>query len=535
MNNIIWLTKIYIKESIGSMFSKVNKNKKRGKYFGTILLLLLFVFIAINMGVSFWGYGKALQTVNMQNYILYYGIVYFNLLIIALLSYQTQDIFFRTKDFNLLASLPIKNYKIIISKFLALLTWSYLFEFAILLPTIVVYYIFVPFTFLGFLFFLILFLLMPMFGLFFGSVAILIINLISSRAVKKDKVNLFLILFFMLIIIAMFLYINYAGLNQLIINGTIPSVLNYLLPMSSLSFWAVDGMNFGLFALSVGINILLALISVLLLSLVYLKINQNFGNKHKAIKEKKSFKQQSVLYRLVNIELKNFFDKPIYVFNAGFGILLITVLAIGLPIYYFVNRTQLMQDPSTAILFTKEMFMFMYCFVPLFMILMSSTTHSTISLEGNSIYFKKSLPINFNLIAWSKIIVNLMIGLPILLMFFTILPIMIIVGLNVFEILICFLLPILAMIFVSFFGLMVNLWFPKLNWTNVTLVVKNSASSLITIFGGMAIVLLVMALYFSVGISVIYLAVGALILFVILIFVFAYLVFKKGKEIYRKL
>lgn len=535
MNNIIWLTKIYIKESIGSMFSKVNKNKKRGKYFGTILLLVLFVFIAVNMGVSFFGYGKALQTVNMQNYILYYGMIYFNLLIIALLSYQTQDIFFRTKDFNLLSSLPIKNYQIIISKFLALLSWAYLFEVAIMIPAMVIYYLFVPFTLLGFLFFLILFLLMPMFGLFLGSVAILIINIISSRAVRKDKVNLFLILFFMLFIIAMFLYVNFAGLNQLIVNQAIPSVLNYLLPMSSLMFWAIDGANFGLFALSVGINIVLALVSILLLSFVYLKINQNFGNKHKAVKEKKNFKQQSVLSRLVHIELKNFFDKPVYVFNAGFGMLLLTVTAIGLPIYFFVNRTQLMQDPSTAILFSKEMFLFMYCFIPLFMVLMSSTTHSTISLEGNSIYFKKSLPIDFKTIAWSKIIVNLMLGLPILLLFCTILPIMIIVGLNIFEILICFFLPILAMIFVSFFGLMVNLWFPKLNWTNVTLVVKNSTSALVTIFGGMAIVLLAMALFLSVGVSSLYLAIGALILFAILILVFARLVFTKGKDIYNKL
>lgn len=533
MNNILWLTKIYIKETVGTMFSKVNKGKN--KNLSVFLLGILFVFIGFNMGFSFYGYGTALKMVNLQNYIMYNGIVYFNLLIIALLSYQTQDLFFKTKDFNLLSSLPVKSHQVIISKFLALLTWAYMFEAAILIPTLVVYYMFVQFTFLGFLFFLILFLLLPFFGLFLGTVAIFVINLLSSKAVRKDKVNMFLILLFMIIVIVFFVYINYEGLNQIILTGGIPNILNYLLPTSTLMFLAIDGASAGWFFACVGVNIVLAVLSVLILSFSYSKINRNFANKHKSTKYKADFKPQSVLARLIRIELKNFFDKPIYVFNAGFGMLLLTLIAIILPIYFFANKTQLLTDPATAILFNGEMFLFLYCFVPLFMILMSSTTHSAISLEGNSIYFKKSLPVAFEKIAWSKIIVNLIIGLPILLLFFAVLPIMIAVGLGVFEILLCFILPPVAMLFVSFFGLMVNLWFPKLNWTNVTLVVKNSASATITILGGMGVVMLALALYFSLGIKSVFLAVGALVFFVLLTFVFIYLVFTKGKEIYRKL
>lgn len=536
MNNILNLTKINFKDSIGSLFAKFNKKRKIKSYVALIIVTMLFLIFSINMGIMFFSYGEILKTINMQNYILYYGIIYYILLCMIFLSYQTQDLFFKTKDYNLLASMPIKSHQIIISKFLSLLLMSYFFEICVLFPAVIIYYMFVNITLLSVLYMLVTFLLLPVFNLFFSSIVVLVINLLSSRAKNKNKANLMYIFIFMFIIIGIFLFVNYFGLNSLMASGGITTVLHLFFPTASLMFYAINGVNFWYFISCVLLNFVLLFASVMLLSRFYHKVNKNFQNKSTHSKKIGGFKENSVLKNLTIIEIKSYFSKPIYVFNTAFGMIILTIFSIAFPIYFLIN-SQVIMSPSSqfSMFFTGEFKLLIFALLPTSIMLLSPTTNCAISLEGVSIYHKKSMPIKFKDIVLSKIFVNLLVSLPIVLYFLTFLPIMIYLSFSFWEILLVIASPISALFFVSFSGLMINLWFPKLNWTNVTVVVKQSLSTFISIMLSMFIFLLFFILYTQVVIPVYLFLILIISTFVVLGIVFAFLIKQFGEKIYNRL
>ncbi|MDZ7543401.1 ABC transporter permease, partial [Clostridium perfringens] len=108
---------------------------------------------------------------------------------------------------------------------------------------------------------------------------------------------------------------------------------------------------------------------------------------------------------------------------------------------------------------------------------MSCTTNSSISLEGKKLWILKSSPIKPVEIFKAKIMMNLMLILPsvaiadIIFTFSLKLSINQLIWLIIISILYSFVVPIL--------GIIVNLYFPNLNWVSETSVVKQSASVLI--------------------------------------------------------
>ena len=129
-----------------------------------------------------------------------------------------------------------------------------------------------------------------------------------------------------------------------------------------------------------------------------------------------------------------------------------------------------------------------------FSIGISCTTNSSISLEGNRLWILKSLPIDPKDIFKGKIITNLIITIPASI----ISNIIFYIGLKfevkylIFNLIISVVFSIISAVL----GLIINLYFPKMDWTNPTTVVKQSASVMINILG---ILILVLAM---VGISV---------------------------------
>lgn len=536
MNNIFNLTKIYTIESIGSLFSKVKKKGFSAKsIFVKLLFGFLFLLFGVNMGVMFFGYAQMLETAGMANYVFYYGIMYFNLLCLMFLSFQTQGLFFKTKDYSLLASMPIKSYQIIISKFLSLLMLCYVFELLVVVPAMVVYYLFVPITFLSVLFFVLTMAFLPMLGIFFSTIIVLVINKLSSKATNKDNVNMFLIFGVMFLLIAAFMYVNYWGLGALAAAGAIPTFLHYVFPTSSFMFFAIDQSSILMTFLMIISSVALFAISVLLLSHSYFTINRDYQNKRVATKQTVSYEPVSVLKKLVFVEFKNFINKPIYVFNTTFGMILLLLLSLALPVFYFLNTNMFLPTSPLGPYVTGDFLLVIFAFAPAMMVFMSSTTNSAISLEGQAIYFKKSLPIEFKKIALSKLIINFLVCSPVLLFFVTSLPVMIALGMSVFNILMAFAVPVLTVIFVSLFGLMVNLWFPLLNWTNVTVVVKQSMATMISILGGMFFGVAVFALYFSLGLAGWLFGTIYIVLMLALCLLFWFLINKNGKRIYETL
>jgi ABC-2 type transport system permease protein len=119
---------------------------------------------------------------------------------------------------------------------------------------------------------------------------------------------------------------------------------------------------------------------------------------------------------------------------------------------------------------------------------LSSTTHASISLEGKSLWIMKSIPVKVDTIFLSKIMVNLTLLIPVVLVGATFFGIYL--HLSLFDMILLYLLPLAYSLFAAVMGLILNLMFPKFDFDNEIRVIKQSLPVfLIIMIGFVAIIL----------------------------------------------
>lgn len=123
---------------------------------------------------------------------------------------------------------------------------------------------------------------------------------------------------------------------------------------------------------------------------------------------------------------------------------------------------------------------------------LSSTTSSSLSLEGVHLPFLKSLPVTPRQIFHSKLAVNLLVISPAAAVSAVLLGIAVRPGWAAGLLL--FLLPQIHAVFTALFGLAANLLYPNFEWTSETQVIKQSAATMIAVLGGMGLSAILLAL-----------------------------------------
>jgi len=118
----------------------------------------------------------------------------------------------------------------------------------------------------------------------------------------------------------------------------------------------------------------------------------------------------------------------------------------------------------------------------IFSLSLTSTTSSSISIEGKQFWILKSLPCSEKKVFFAKIFVNLFITVPFLVV--DIIIAIVALKISVLHALFVFLIPLLLLLFTSFTGLYVNLLFPRFDYENDTKVVKQSISVLVSMVCG---------------------------------------------------
>ena len=233
------------------------------------------------------------------------------------------------------------------------------------------------------------------------------------------------------------------------------------------------------------VNIVPFVLFIILGSKLYFKIIFNFQNnfvRQKKYSKRNIFKQKKPITSLVSKELRRYLSSPVYMFNTSFGLILVVAISIILVIKgedvfnYILQSYQINANISIYVCFY---------FLILFSTAMTSISSSSISLEKETINITKCLPIKEELILKSKILSCFIIELPFLLLgelifFFYFKP-------NIFYIASIFLIGFIVILLSALIGLIVNLKYPKMNASNDTEVVKQSISSMISIFIGMGL------------------------------------------------
>ena len=500
------------------------------------ILLPLFLFIAVGYSIGYYAYiiGKQLHDINLTYVML--SMFIFMVSIITLLEgiYKSQGILFECKDNDLLFSLPIPKSKILFVRIFKLLLFQYLYNLMFLLPAVIIY---IYFEHPGINFYIISFImtiLIPIIPTVISSILGYIIKMISSKFKSKKIMQtilssiIFLGIFFLSFNINSFI----EGIGSAA--GGINDMITRIYYPVGAYISLIDKFDILVFIKLLLINIIPFILFILLGSRYYFKIISNSRENITRKKRNKGevFRVNSPIRALTMKELRRYFSSPVYMFNTIFGLLLILVLTIILCIKgdSFMDILLNIEGINIDISFST-----IYYILVIFVCAMTSITSSSISLEGRTINITKSLPIDIKDILKSKILYPYIIELPFI--FISEVLFFIVFKVNIIDMVLIFSMSIILVTLTSIIGILINLKYPKMNASSDTEVVKQSISSMISVFIGMGIFIVsaIFILYFYDSMNIyLLLSIHVFVLFITMIVLYIILM-NKGIREYRNI
>ena len=465
---------------------KIKQKKDNKKNLLPIALSFLFMFaIWSNANMIF----EELAPMHLQILVISMIVFATSIMVIVEGVYKAGPLLFNCKDDQLLLSLPIKRSTVLFVRMFKFYVFELVFNSLFIIPLIIAYLRWaenIEWTFFLTSFVMLIFL--PIIPITLSCILGAISSSLSSRFKFK---NLAQILISMAVIFGVF-FLSYnmdhmaeylakhaTSINDFIMKIYYPAGVYAKLITE---FNVIDLLIFIL------VNIVIFVITLLVLSKFYFKINSRLKNVSTSKKVKIDnlvIKSRSKTISLIRKELNTFFKTPVFIVNAGFSLVLFVIAVIGICIKYD-SAINLFKD------FLPEDVLKNYISIIIFIMIsfasyMTSITNSVISLEGKNINILKSLPLKVKTIIMSKVYGALLITTPPIIIGDIILFIRF--KLNIFEMIILLLLSILMPLVSHFIGIIMNLKYPKLDFENSAEVVKQSTSSFLSVMVGMLLLI----------------------------------------------
>lgn len=185
-------------------------------------------------------------------------------------------------------------------------------------------------------------------------------------------------------------------------------------------------------------------------------------------------KVQPKFLRILTREIKHFFSSFTYVVNSTISPVVLVVLCSGLLAGLLPNIQKFVINQLNLTITGSSIYLIL---IIIFMNLTTSTSCS-FSFEGKNIWIIQSLPISVFELSLAKILVNLILYIPGLILasivcWHTL-------QLRGFHLTVTILYLLISLIFISILGTLLNLLFPNFAWTSEMVVVKQSLSTILT-------------------------------------------------------
>ena len=478
---------------------KIN-TKKQTKLNKIILPLILAVYIMFLSGIYSHELMKMLKPIHLEFITLTMFAVSISLFTLIEGIYKSSSLIFNCTDDNLMFSLPISKRTILFIRMLKFYIFELLFNSLFLLPSIIVYAVAINPSWTYYLSSLIALILLPIIPIALSCIIGFITTSISSKFKGK---NTFQTIISMLFLIG-FLYLTYnmdGFVSNIVAKATsINEIITKIYYPVGAYISLITNFKLSTFIIYILVHLGVFLITIFALEKYYFKINSNFKGVVTSKKNTKyTIKKNSKLSAFVKKELKRFFSTPVFVTNAGFGLVLYVIACIYMGIRYdAIMPTIAAQYPEFNLNEIIKWIPPIMLGVVSFASYMTSITSSMISLEGKAINILKSLPIKPKEIIIYKVLASLIIIIPCIILG----EIFIFIKFK-FDLLSIIILLIAAFIlpFVSeLIGILINLKYPKMDATNDTEVVKQSMSAMIATFLGMGIFALLAYLIYKLAV-----------------------------------
>ena len=458
-----------------------------------IALAVLFVFIFASIMISF---GSMFFLLCKPLFDAGIGWFYFSLQ--AVLSFVlsvfgtifSAQTLFKAKDNELLLSMPIRPFDILISRFLVILLFEYIFELIIAIPAFTIWIFMEPVTLTGVIFCVIGYALLPLMAL---SVACLIAWVLSAFFTRFKHTNIFTLV---ISVTLLWLYLRlYSQLqtyiNMLLNRGVeIAEVFRKALP----PFYAfgsgianhniIDAAMFYLWA------IIPFILTVAVIMVNYQRILTTNKGTVKTQYREKAARVSSACFALTKKELTYYASKPMVILNTSISSF---IMVIG-TVMIFLRRAEFFNTMAQVSAAAGGMPLSVLAAGALaFMGGINNLSASLISLEGKRLWIAKTIPVQPKIIYLSKIYTHLISSAA---------PCLIVSVSAVFFLaksvtdgLIIILLPQTYIFLVAVAGLSINLIFPRFDWLSEIQPVKQGAAAMIVIFGSMIFIIALFTAY----------------------------------------
>ena len=532
------MIKILLKKQWLAMtaFLMQGKNGKRrsNKALLGFAILLLYGFGA--MGAMFWLMADMLCEPLVSAglswvYFSFMGVIATALGVIGGI-FSAKTTLYEAKDNDLLFSLPIPAWTVLFSRMLALYFITFVFEALVFIPSLIVYYIAAGVAPLSLLAGFVLLFVMPL-----GTLGLcnIIGGLLAWITAKLPFKNLFTVVLFIASFVAYMLayskvneYLGYVLANGEAV-GTVMETALY--PFSQVGY-AATGDMLALLLVCLMFGGLFAAVYAILAVTYFHIATMKTGERRAKYKEKTQV-ARAPISALLRREILHIIKSPMYLLNAGMGSLMMIVVAVMMAVtgdLFGLTEESLATMPGLS----KNIGL-LVALVTCFMVSSNFIAACSVSLEGENIGSVQVLPVDEWAILRAKLYLHIL---------FTAIPAVILgvamslmMNLLWWEMLIVLLTACISTVMFAAIGLAINLKLPNMHWTNEMVAVKQSASTLVAMFGGWGISLLPLGGFFLFGkyMAVWLYALVCLVLFAGGTVAVLLWIYKKGTKIFRTL
>ena len=186
-------------------------------------------------------------------------------------------------------------------------------------------------------------------------------------------------------------------------------------------------------------------------------------------------------------ELRRFTSSAVYMMNCGLGLVLILIAAVMAAVKAPALLAML---PAQWEPFTAAVATLILCFLGF----ANDITAPSVSLEGKSLWISQTLPIDMYHVLMAKVHLQLVLCAPVLLAASVVFAVVLRTDVQLTVLMV--LLPQLMNLLNALFGLTMNLAFPKFDWANEAVPVKQGMALLLTMLSTMVYTIAPALLYF---------------------------------------
>lgn len=476
------LTKLQVSSLFGInkiLHMKNAEEKKQGKRALGTLIAMVFALGYMSVIYSFM-MASAFAAIGMLPTMLGIMALASSALILMFSIFETKGVLFGFGDYDIVMSWPVQIRSIAASRVFSIYVNNFIYGLLLLLPAGIIYATKASPAAWFYPLYLVLMLLIPALPTIVGALLGTLLTVATARAKKSNLLSILaqMALVIGLMVLSMRASVSLTDPSQITSNAD--ALADMIARMYPPAQWFQDALtaNSPLSALWL-LLLSLASVGILLVWLgrSFVAINSRIQSKPRGetfvMRRQARSSKAAALFRR---ELARYFSSSLYVVNTAFSYVMLLAAGVAL----------LVKADAVATFFEMPELSPLLSIIPFvlgWIVSMGTTTASSISMEGKSLWIVKSLPIRAGDWLTAKLWVTLMMAIPSILIAST----LIVIGLRpgILEAVWMYVIPLTYAVAFGVFGLWLNIRMPRLDWKNEAEVVKQGASVMVCVFSGM--------------------------------------------------